>query len=83
MKLYSWNVNGIRAIKDKGFIEWITKEQPEVLCVQETKIQENQLSDELKNIEGYYSYFSCAEKKGINSLLIISIFIGLGVIFNR
>ena len=85
MKIYSWNVNGIRAIKDKGFIEWITKEQPEILCIQETKIQENQLSDELKNIEGYYSYFSCAEKKGYSGVATytkqkpISVTYGIGI----
>lgn len=85
MKIYSWNVNGIRAIKNKGFIEWIAGEQPEVLCIQETKIQENQISDELKNIEGYYSYFSCAEKKGYSGVGIytkqkpISVMRGIGI----
>ena len=70
MKICSWNVNGIRAIKNKGFIEWITIEQPEVLCLQETKIQEDQISDELKNVEGYYSYFCCAQKKGYSGVAI-------------
>lgn len=85
MKIYSWNVNGIRAIKNKGFIEWITSEQPEVLCLQETKIQEDQISDELKNIEGYYSYFCCAQKKGYSGVAIytkekpISVMRGIGV----
>lgn len=85
MKIYSWNVNGIRAIKNKGFIEWISEEQPDILCVQETKIQENQIVDELKNIEGYYSYFSCAEKKGYSGVATytkqrpISVTYGIGV----
>jgi len=85
MKIYSWNVNGIRAIKDKGFIEWVTKEQPEILCIQETKIQENQISEELKNIQGYYSYFSCAEKKGYSGVATytkqkpISVCHGIGI----
>ena len=85
MKIYSWNVNGIRAIKNKGFIEWVISEQPDVLCIQETKIQENQISDELKNIEGYYSYFSCAEKKGYSGVAIytkqkpISVKYGIGI----
>ncbi|MBW9170978.1 exodeoxyribonuclease III [Clostridium estertheticum] len=85
MKIYSWNVNGIRAIKNKGFIEWIGSEQPEVLCLQETKIQEDQISDELKNIEGYYSYFCCAQKKGYSGVAIytkqkpISIIRGIGI----
>ncbi|MBU3171037.1 exodeoxyribonuclease III [Clostridium estertheticum] len=85
MKIYSWNVNGIRAIKNKGFIEWVESEQPEVLCLQETKIQEDQISDELKNIEGYYSYFCCAQKKGYSGVAIytkqkpISIMRGIGI----
>ncbi|MGH4140151.1 exodeoxyribonuclease III [Clostridium sp.] len=85
MKIYSWNVNGIRAIKGKGFIDWVTKEQPDVLCLQETKIQEVQISEELKNIEGYYSYFSCAEKKGYSGVATytkqkpISVTYGIGI----
>lgn len=85
MKIYSWNVNGIRAIKNKGFIEWVEGEQPDVLCLQETKIQEEQISDELKNIEGYYSYFCCAQKKGYSGVAIytkqkpISVMQGIGI----
>ncbi|MBU3184318.1 exodeoxyribonuclease III [Clostridium estertheticum] len=85
MKIYSWNVNGIRAIKNKGFIEWVESEQPEVLCLQETKIQEDQISDELKNIEGYSSYFCCAQKKGYSGVAIytkqkpISVMRGIGI----
>ncbi|MGH4119585.1 exodeoxyribonuclease III [Clostridium sp.] len=85
MKIYSWNVNGIRAIKGKGFIDWVLKEQPEILCIQETKIQEVQISEELKNIEGYYSYFSCAEKKGYSGVATytkqkpISVTYGIGI----
>lgn len=85
MKICSWNVNGIRAIKGKGFIEWVLKDQPEILCVQETKIQDVQISEELKNIEGYYSYFSCAEKKGYSGVATytkqkpISVTYGIGI----
>lgn len=64
MRVYSWNVNGLRAVLKKGFLEWINEEQPDILCIQETKLQENQLEDSFKNVEGYYSYFSFAEKKG-------------------
>lgn len=64
MKIYSFNVNGLRAIAKKGFFEWVIKEQPDILLIQETKLQEDQLTDDLKNIEGYVSYFSSAEKKG-------------------
>ncbi|EJO5346619.1 exodeoxyribonuclease III [Clostridium botulinum] len=68
MRIYSWNVNGLRAIAKKNFIEWIGEENPDILCIQETKLQENQLEDKIKNIEGYYSYFSFAEKKGYSGV---------------
>ena len=68
MKIYSWNVNGLRAILKKGFLEWIQEESPDILCIQETKLQENQLEDNIKNMVGYYSYFSFAEKKGYSGV---------------
>lgn len=68
MKIYSWNVNGLRAIDKKGFFEWLENEQPDILGIQETKLQENQLTDKMKEIEGYYSYFSFAEKKGYSGV---------------
>ncbi|MDP3387693.1 MAG: exodeoxyribonuclease III [Eubacteriales bacterium] len=64
MKIYCWNVNGIRAIQKKGFLKWISQEQPDILCLQETKAQKDQLDQELINIPGYHSYFHSAEKKG-------------------
>lgn len=70
MKIYSWNVNGIRAIKRKGFIDWILKEEPDIIGLQETKIQDEQLPDDLRNIEGYYSYFSFAERKGYSGVAL-------------
>lgn len=70
MRLYSWNVNGIRAIAKKGFIEWVKNENPDILCIQETKASEEQLEENLKNIDGYYSYFASAEKKGYSGTAI-------------
>lgn len=70
MKIYSWNVNGIRAIQRKGFIEWIKREKPDILGLQETKANKSQLDDELINIEGYFSYFNSAEKKGYSGVAI-------------
>ncbi|MGB5848395.1 MAG: exodeoxyribonuclease III, partial [Ignavibacteriaceae bacterium] len=64
MKLLSWNINGIRAIYKKGFLDWFNKEKPDILCLQETKAMKEQLSDELLNVNGYTSYFSSAERKG-------------------
>ena len=85
MRIYSWNVNGLRAIEKKGFIDWIKEEQPDILCIQETKIQREQINDKLNNIEGYRSYFSCAERKGYSGVATytkeepISVSYGIGI----
>ncbi|WP_089612241.1 exodeoxyribonuclease III [Dehalobacterium formicoaceticum] len=68
MKVCSWNVNGIRAVQKNGFLDWVAQEQPDILCLQETKIQAEQLTDELKQIPGYRSYFSFAERKGYSGV---------------
>ncbi|MBL4935292.1 exodeoxyribonuclease III [Clostridium sp. YIM B02515] len=68
MRIYSWNVNGLRAVMKKGFLEWIKADNPDILCIQETKLQEDKLEDSFTNIEGYYSYFSFAEKKGYSGV---------------
>ncbi|NWG29846.1 MAG: exodeoxyribonuclease III [Ignavibacteriaceae bacterium] len=68
-RILSWNVNGIRAIQKKGFLDWFKKENPDILCLQETKAHPDQLDDELKNIPGYESYFSSAEKKGYSGVV--------------
>lgn len=63
MKILSWNVNGIRAAQRKGFLEWLSRESPDILCVQETKAQLDQLDLELVNPAGYYTLWNSAEKK--------------------
>ncbi|NUM62754.1 MAG: endonuclease/exonuclease/phosphatase family protein, partial [Ignavibacteriaceae bacterium] len=45
IRLLSWNVNGIRAIQKKGFLDWFKKENPDILCLQETKAHPDQLDD--------------------------------------
>jgi exodeoxyribonuclease-3 len=70
LRLISWNVNGIRASYKKGLLDWFKKENPDMLCLQETKAHPDQLVDELKNVEGYDSYFSSAEKKGYSGVVI-------------
>lgn len=85
MKLYSWNVNGIRAVQKKGFVDWVLKESPDILCLQETKAHYSQLDDELINIEGYYSYWNAPAKKGYSGVATytkekpISVQYGIGV----
>ncbi|MBI2995144.1 MAG: exodeoxyribonuclease III [Candidatus Melainabacteria bacterium] len=69
MKLLSWNVNGIRAIQKKGFLEWLQKESPDILCVQETKAQTNQLNKELLEPNSYKTFWSSAERKGYSGVV--------------
>lgn len=71
-RIISWNVNGIRAIWKKGFQEWLTKENPDVLCLQETKAQPEQLAEEIMKCNDYKSYFFSAEKKGYSGVAVYS-----------
>lgn len=70
MKIISWNVNGLRAVSKKGFFEWTAQESPDILCIQETKLQEEQLEQELIDLKGKYkyAYFSFADKKGYSGV---------------
>lgn len=71
MKIISWNVNGIRAWYKKDMLDWVIQSDPDVFCVQETKSHPEQLPEELKNIDGYFSYFSSSEvKKGYSGVAI-------------
>jgi exodeoxyribonuclease-3 len=70
MKLYSWNVNGIRAAEKKGLVDWIKSEQPDVLGIQELKATEDQLPDTLKQIDGYHAFFNPAERKGYSGTAV-------------
>jgi exodeoxyribonuclease-3 len=72
LKIYSWNVNGIRAIKGKGFLEWINKTSPDILCLQETKASEEQLDKSLLKIDNYLPYFFSAERKGYSGVVTYS-----------
>jgi exodeoxyribonuclease-3 len=64
VRILSWNVNGIRAAYKKGILSWFSKEQPDILCIQETKAMKEQLPDDLINVNAYNSFFSSAERKG-------------------
>lgn len=72
MKIISWNVNGVRAIQKKGFLDWLAKESPDILCLQEIKAQEHQLGPELLNPEGYHTYWNPAERKGYSGVAVFS-----------
>jgi exodeoxyribonuclease-3 len=70
MQLYSWNVNGLRAIENKGFIQWVESAGPDVLALQEVKATPDQLSDAIKNIEGYHCFFNPAERGGYSGTAV-------------
>ncbi len=82
MKFISWNVNGIRACKDKGFLDFFFKEDADIFCLQETKMQEGQLELDLP---GYLQYWNYAEKKGYSGTAIftkhkpINVTYGMGI----
>jgi len=72
MKIMTLNANGIRSATSKGFIEWMLKQHPDVVCLQETKAQEHQLSPDVLKPRGYYGFFHDAEKKGYSGVAIYS-----------
>jgi len=86
MKLITWNVNGIRAVLNKGFLEWFSKESPDILCLQETKAHPDQLGFELTHPAGYHAFFSSSiGKKGYSGVVTytkkepISVTEGIGI----
>jgi exodeoxyribonuclease-3 len=74
MKIYSWNVNGIRAVQKKGLLEpFLAKHQPDVLCIQETKAQPDQVAEDMADLyPDYEQYWYSAEKKGYSSTAIFT-----------
>ena len=71
-RFISWNVNGIRALEKKGLVQIIRDLAPDILALQETKAQPEQLSDDLLNIKGYNAYWHSAVKKGYSGVVIYS-----------
>ncbi len=69
MKLISWNVNGLRACLDKGFLDFCAQAQADVICLQETKMQPHQAQVDLP---GYYQYWNSAQKKGYSGTAVFT-----------
>ena len=69
MKLISWNVNGLRAAVNKGFIDIFKELDADIFCLQETKLQEGQIE---LNLDGYYDYWNYAEKKGYSGTAVFT-----------
>ena len=82
MKLISWNVNGLRAAVEKGFLDFFKAADADIFCLQETKLQEGQIKLDLP---GYHQYWNYAEKKGYSGTAIfckeepLSVTYGLGI----
>ncbi|MGL5703862.1 MAG: exodeoxyribonuclease III [Tannerellaceae bacterium] len=72
MKLVSWNVNGIRAIAKKSFFDHLESLQCDILCLQETKAQDDQVAETLSSLEGLHIYSHSAERKGYSGTAILS-----------
>lgn len=75
MKIVSWNVNGIRAVMKKDFMKFFNESDADVYCIQETKIHDGDIPEDLRHIgalKGYVSYWNGAEKKGYSGVLTIS-----------
>lgn len=85
MKIISYNVNGIRAAIGKGFIEWLKEEDPDILCIQETKANPSQFDVSLFEDIGYNCYWHSAEKKGYSGVGLLTkikpdnVYYGVGV----
>ncbi|GHV18115.1 exodeoxyribonuclease III [Spirochaetia bacterium] len=76
-RIVSWNVNGIRAVEKRGFVQWLKDESPDILCVQETKASPEQLSEDLLHPQDnkgkpYYAYWASAVRKGYSGTAIYS-----------
>ena len=72
LRLFSWNVNGIRAVQRKGFLNWLQDTKPDILGLQETKAQPDQLDEELRTPEGYSTYWASATRKGYSGVALYS-----------
>lgn len=69
-RIASWNVNGIRAAEKKGLYSWLQERKPDMLCIQETKAQPEQLSSVFHEQDGYRVYFLSAERKGYSGVAL-------------
>jgi exodeoxyribonuclease III len=73
IRLISWNVNGLRAVHKKGFLDWFAGALPDILCLQETKAEEAQLPFDLRTVPGYTPYFDSALRKGYSGVALYTL----------
>ncbi len=72
MRIFSWNVNGVRAVLKKGLLDWVDKESPDIICLQETKASPEQIDDELLPPKGYHAVWNSAIRKGYSGVVTFS-----------
>jgi exodeoxyribonuclease-3 len=75
MKLISWNVNGIRAVMKKGFLDFFNEHQADILCLQETKVHNGDLPEDIRLtgwLDGYTGYWNGADRKGYSGTAILT-----------
>ncbi|MGB9763493.1 MAG: exodeoxyribonuclease III [Minisyncoccia bacterium] len=70
MKIFSWNINGIRSVYQKDFLKWFLDTKAEIVCLQELKAQEEQIPKDLISIQNYYAFFNSALKKGYSGVAV-------------
>ena len=72
MRIITLNLNGIRSAARKGVFEWLSKQAWDIVCLQELKAQDCDISDEMRSPDGGFGYFHCAEKKGYSGVALYS-----------
>ena len=70
--IFSWNVNGYRACLKKGFTQWLQQESPDIICLQETRVLTEQISEEEQCPQGYHAVWHSAERKGYSGTAVFS-----------
>ena len=85
MRLLSWNINGIRAVHRKGFVDWLKADNPDILCLQETKAMPEQVPADITGLPEWHQHYCSAERKGYSGVGLLSkpepreVHFGLGV----
>ena len=85
MRIFSWNVNGLRAVVKKGFFDWLNEEAPDVVCLQEIKARIEDLDDNILNPKGYHATWNSADRKGYSGVAVFTkkkpgaIHLGMGI----
>jgi exodeoxyribonuclease-3 len=72
MKLITWNVNGIRSVFRQAFTDWLATEDPDIVCLQETKADEGVMQASFAGLDGYYAHYHSAAKKGYAGVAVYS-----------